>query len=625
MKVILLSVLAALGIALSALIWLTGFATGPQLKPIAAWGASKALGRTVSIGDLDIERGSTSTFRLADVVVENAPWSGPEPLAQVGALTLSVDTWTVLSATPDIHLIEVIDAVMRPTLHADGRSNWSNVSVSETVPDTRGESPILRDLSLSNVQVYYGVANDEGVDVLEEVKIDAGSGTAAPGEPVGLTAEGSYREQPLTVKVSGAPFADLVARAQDYSFSMAVNGAVDATLSGVLSSDGDLDDLELSLSGATLSDLAPFLPGPVPETPPFSVTGQIEFETNYYGFNNLAGSIGDSDLAGELAFDLNGDRPFVTGTLRSNLLDFDDLAGLIGAEPDPSETANDEQRAQADDQPLLPDATVPTVQLRQADMALSYVADKVSSPIAQVESVDAVVKLTDGRLLVTLVKMGVSEGLVDGEIALNAREEIPSADIDLRFEDISFSKFFARSEFAQEMGGAINGKMYFLGVGETLADMVASVRGDGHLIVRDGKISALLLEGAGVDVAEALGVLLTGDSAVAMACAVGAVSAEAGVLTIREGIASTRDSNVIANGEVNLANQTVGLQVEARAKDFSLLDLDVPIYVKGPLNAPSVSLGGGNPLPFFEFGDGENVSCDGLEARAREIAPGTAR
>ncbi|PSD26234.1 hypothetical protein C7E12_18290, partial [Stenotrophomonas maltophilia] len=43
--------------------------------------------------------------------------------------------------------------------------------------------------------------------------------------------------------------------------------------------------------------------------------------------------VGDSDLGGSLQFEVGRDRPRLTATLESKRLDFDDLAGFVGAPP----------------------------------------------------------------------------------------------------------------------------------------------------------------------------------------------------------------------------------------------------------------------------------------------------
>lgn len=624
MRTFVKSILAVIAVCAAGTVLAIMFATNAQIRSLVEWGSSRMLDREVSIKTLSVDRGRITTIGAANITIANLPWAGEEPLVEIENLEVAVDIWSVFSANLDIYYIYVDGAVVRPTIATDGQSNLLQPSNAVSSSADRASAPIVRAVSLTDLRVVYGIANQNGVDVLHEVAILEGRGAAASEKPASFEANGTYLGEALSVAVSGEPFARLIAREAPYVFTAEVAGAFDAALSGVIGADGNFEKLNLRLDGPTLAVLDPFVPPPIPDTPPFSISGDLFLGKGIYGITNLQGTVGDSDVGGEAKIDFSGERPLLTADFRSNFLDLDDLAGLIGAVPDPTETANESQQQDAAAQPLVPESAVPVEQLRRADIDIKFIATKVSSPIAQVERVEAIVKLVDGRLVISPLDLGVSGGVVTGEIALNVREDIPSADIDLVMADISFAKFFANSRFAQEMGGAISGKVYFLGVGDTLPSLLGTARGNGHLVLKDGKISALILEGAGVDMAEALGVVIAGDAPVAMPCAVGSVSAEDGIFQINEAIASTADSNLIASGQLNLRDRTISLNVEARAKDFSLLDLDVPVQIVGPIAQPSISLGRLKSFPLFEFGEEEDVGCEVLEDRARSTAPGNA-
>lgn len=623
MKKIILGVIALLVISVAGAAAFLAFASGDRLRPLAEWGASYAMDRDVTIKAFEIERGKTTTFTARGVALANADWVKGEPLAEVETATVSIRVWSLFDPRIDLPMVEVSGATLRPTVSEDGRSNWAGVDADAPAPDSRTEAPILRQVNLSDIRVIYGTADDAGaVTTLHEILVETGEGAAAPATPVAFNADGIYRDQPLTITAEGDAFEALIARANPYAFSLTADGAITAAISGVLAPNSTLADLDLKLTGPTLAALNPFIPTPLPDTPPFSLEGRLAIGSGIYGMSGLSGVIGDSDISGDVEVATTRERPLLRGNLRSDNLDFDDLAGLIGAEPDPTETANAEQEAEAARGPLVPETPVPVAELRRADIDLRLVASRVSSPVAQVESLDLHFKLDDGRMLVKPLKLGISGGTAAGGIAVNVRQDTPSADIYMTLDNISLSNFFADSKFAQEMGGAISGEIYVLGVGATLDAMFDTARGGGHAILRDGKISALIVEAAGVDVIEALGLLLAGDVAIPMECAVAAVEINDGLLRIKSGAASTTDSLVIASGHVDLGVPAVRMQIEARAKDFSLIDLNVPVLIEGPLADPGFALGGLDPLPFFELGDAKAANCDLLIDEAQKAAPG---
>src|SRR3546814_14302378 len=74
-------------------------------------------------------------------------------------------------------------------------------------------------------------------------------------------------------------------------------------------------------------------------------------------------------------------------------------------------------------------------------------------------------------------------------------------------------------------------------------------------------------------------------------CALVSLAVTDGRVDIRRGIVDTTDSALYVRGGGNLADQTIDLDVEADAKDFSLLDIDAPVHFEGKIRAPETSIG----------------------------------
>ena len=65
-------------------------------------------------------------------------------------------------------------------------------------------------------------------------------------------------------------------------------------------------------------------------------------------------------------------------------------------------------------------------------------------------------QLTDGRALVRPLSLKVAGGTVSGEAALNGREAVPSADVDLTFENLDLKPFFEGTQFIRETGRPVS-------------------------------------------------------------------------------------------------------------------------------------------------------------------------
>jgi uncharacterized protein involved in outer membrane biogenesis len=96
-----------------------------------------------------------------------------------------------------------------------------------------------------------------------------------------------------------------------------------------------------------------------------------------------------------------------------------------------------------------------------------------------------------------------------------------------------------------------------------------------------GAISHLAVEAVGLDVAQALGVLVRGDDALPVDCTVADLVADQGVLKPRVLVLDTPDSTLWIDGSLSLATEALNLRIGAKPKDLSPLALRAPIEVRG--------------------------------------------
>jgi uncharacterized protein involved in outer membrane biogenesis len=109
-------------------------------------------------------------------------------------------------------------------------------------------------------------------------------------------------------------------------------------------------DLRLWLQGVSMAHLYPLTGVPLPETPPYAtegrLVGQFRKEGNVFSYENFTGRVGDSDVRGSVVYAGRKPRPLLTGELVSNLLQFSDLAPVIGADSNASKAKRGEQTRQ---------------------------------------------------------------------------------------------------------------------------------------------------------------------------------------------------------------------------------------------------------------------------------------
>src|SRR5690606_23974937 len=134
--------------------------------------------------------------------------------------------------------------------------------------------------------------------------------------------------------------------------------------------------------------------------------------------------------------------------------------------------------------------------------------------------------------------------------------------------------------------GKIDGRVNLNGNGRSLADVMASADGDVRVIMDGGSISYLAVELAGLDIGQALIIFIEGDNKIPIRCTAGKITFVDGKAGFSPFIMDTTDSVLYFRGGADLKAQTLDMLVEADAKDFSLLDVDAPVAVKGKIGKP---------------------------------------
>jgi uncharacterized protein involved in outer membrane biogenesis len=220
---------------------------------------------------------------------------------------------------------------------------------------------------------------------------------------------------------------------------------------------------------------------------------------------------------------------------------------------------------------------------------------------------------------------------VEGTATLDSNEEPLHAQISLQAHAVQLANLFPKGKAL----GILQGRAELDGRGDSVAKLLGTSDGAVSLIVEGGSLDALLVEAAGLDLAEALALLGTQeDEQVPLNCAVADFGVKDGEATARTFLIDTRDTVLKVSGTLDLADEKLDLLLRPQPRDASVLAARTPIKVGGKFRDPDISLKGGklaaragaaivlgaiNPLlallPFVETGSGEESQCAELLRR----------
>jgi hypothetical protein len=138
--------------------------------------------------------------------------------------------------------------------------------------------------------------------------------------------------------------------------------------------------------------------------------------------------------------------------------------------------------------------------------------------------------------------------------------------------------------------------------------MLDNAAGEVEATVVDGAVRRAAVELLGIDVTDVL-LLPLSDADMAIRCGLVRAPLERGRLVLKRAALDTPSSLLVARGSIDLVERRLDMRVEARAKDFGLLDGAAPVLVRGALTDPDVAIGDVEALPTLELGDAPALNC----------------
>lgn len=112
--------------------------------------------------------------------------------------------------------------------------------------------------------------------------------------------------------------------------------------------------------------------------------------SRHFGFHNISGSLGKTDISGNMEISLGGNRPRIDLTVKSRLLDLRPFLSQFDNDDKESEVLRPKR--------LIPDIPLPLEALKTADLVLAFSADEIRRSNDSLRNLVVEVNVLDGRL-----------------------------------------------------------------------------------------------------------------------------------------------------------------------------------------------------------------------------------
>ena len=462
---------------------------------------------------------------------------------------------------------------------------------------------VVDEVALSGIEVYLIQPDGEEVILVE-------------------SATGSLRSGALEVHASGA------------DTTLKFDGNADAsTLTAI--------EGTLRVTGDNFADLADLAGLAAPDTPPFDVILGVDIEEATWRFNFRPGTtMGDSDLTGPVTVHLGEGTPVIEAELVSEVLDADDLGIVFGI---PIGLGEDETAGPAQERAreiynqsdrLIPNVVIDFARLDAVDGRVEYTAETVADAVFDITALQLDFEIEGRVVRAPLLQATFEQGSLDAYATIDGSRSPAVTTAEGNLRDVALGNL----ALDPYLRGTAEGRFNVETTGDGFREAAGTLDGKISLWSTDADILALAVEGAALDIGEAITVLGEDPNDRTYAdtrCLAAVATFENGTGTLSPAVVDTDDSIVVVSGDVDLGTERMKLSVRSDAKDASLGTLIGDVGIGGTLRNPELlpfsaetvaqigiaailgSVSGGlAALPFIEPGMAEDAPCSSLMARA---------
>jgi len=617
--------LIGIGISLLLLFVLVSAIDWNLARPYIARQVTRSTGRSFEIrGALEVHLSLWPRIVANDIVMGNAEWNKDPTMAQIKRVDFTISIPKLMIGRLSFPEISLSDFHLALEVNMDGTPNWVFNKAGK-----QRQFPNIGSLSIDNGTLKYrNPTNNTNLSfVINTLAAKDKQDTA-----VEMKGKGKFRGTDAKLYVSGGAL--LALRRTDRPYPIKAILTLDktrASINGTL-----LDPLHLKnekvnfvLEGSDLAQLYPIIGVPFPPTPPYRLTGYLNHTGNIWTFNRFEGTVGKSDLSGDLSVDNSTIPQLITADLHSHRLELKDLGGFIGV-----------GIVSGPRNKLLPTVPYNLEKIRAADVDVLFKGEKIITENLPIEKMDAHLIIKDGTLKLAPLNFETAGGHLVTAITMDGSGSHIITHADITAKGLHLDQLLLTSKLTVSNQGIIGGRAKLDATGDSISQMMGTANGEAALIMDGGTISELLLRKSNVDIANSFLVLVRGDKNVPIRCMVANFKAVEGDFKVQDLVLDTPKVNITGDGNVNFADESLHLRLVSRSKGFSLVSLRGPILVTGTLIKPkvkpdttkvaarggaavglaAVTVGVAGLIPLLDFGDNKDSNCAALMDQAKSDA-----
>jgi uncharacterized protein involved in outer membrane biogenesis len=550
-------------------------------RPIASWAAARVTGRHLAIrGNLRVDLGKTTEIEAHDVHFSNARWAHSPEMFAAHDVALTVRLFPLLHGRILLDKLDLGGAGLELERNVKGENNWSfgaNRVGGQPLRIPAEASIRWSDLTLLEPQRPQGYAlHVADFELHHQGPVLAGRG------------HGVYQGQPLEIR---ARLERDPRSAEPVPFTAhAATGQTVADAKGVFGGPQRSVDADLRLRGPSLQAIWQLAGLPLPHSPPFSLAAHCLWRGHQVELTQIAGRLGSSDFAGSMRLAMPPEgRMSIGADLRSRAVDFDDIEGFYGRPP--SKEPQHPRKAAAPGSPtsIFPDQPFSFPKLQVADAKIRYVADEVKGG-SMIHGVALAAVLDHGKLDVQRLHLAMAGGALEANGVLDATHDVTGLAASIVLSRIDIGSLVDALGMRGQARGIFGGRAELESHGNSLREIAENVDGRMGAALQSGWLSGRLLELVALHLGGYLQDVVEAPEKKPINCVVGVFDASDGVMKSQALLLDTDEVRIDGGGTIDLADESIDLELRQHAKKFELGALQTPIEIKGPLQTRKARL-----------------------------------
>jgi uncharacterized protein involved in outer membrane biogenesis len=515
------------------------------------------------------------------VAIGNPPWMPAGATAEIGEIQLVIET-PRFGRSFGIKKLVMQDATLHLARDSAGRANWQLIDPGKGASKAM---PLVHGLSMPHAHVEL---HDERRHLQFDGTVSAQDVDAAQGRSaLRIDGVGQLNGKPTTFDITGDSLAG-VSHDTPYKFAFTESSGGSRVVGhGAVLRPFNFDVLDTTFeaTGPDLKDLYYLTGVTLVNTGSYHLSGKLARRRSRTEFNDLAVTSGQSDMQGHVSIETSSGRPVLDGELNSRFLRLADLGPRAAGRSSDSDI-----NPATGTRLLLSNAMLSPIALRRGDAAVTFRAVRVDIGKVPLHALTAKLTIDHGVLKLAPLLAGVLDGKLNAHVRLDARTDIPAAEVDIKITDLQLSELDHKTSGTAPVEGLLQARIAVTGQGSSVHQIAATATGTVSAVVPHGMIRTSLAELTGIDL-KGLGLLLAKNAQeTSIRCGVASFHAHQGTLTTQTLVLDTDPVLITGDGVVHLDSETLDLVIRGRPKSLRLLRLRSPLLVRGTMAHPSLDI-----------------------------------